>query len=142
MKNYESNLKNVKKALDAKEEKALYLIGELLEGQSKLLAPVGQTAGGDLRQSIGHKVFADKTGKGVAVGTDKHYGIYVEKGTGIHAEGGKGRKTPWTYYDPLTGQYYTTKGMKPQPFLEPAAMKNASKIENIVKKVMGELDND
>jgi HK97 gp10 family phage protein len=140
--NFESNLKNVKKALSNKEEKSLKLIGELLEGQAKLMAPVGQKAGGDLRQSIEYKVFAGGKEKGVAVGTDLHYGIYVEKGTGIYAKEGDGRKDPWVYYDPLTGQFYRTEGMKPQPFLEPAAMRNVSKIKNIVEKVLSELNDN
>jgi len=40
--------------------------------------------------------------------------------TGFGAENGKGRKTPWTYYNKKLGQWVTTSGMMPQPFLRPA----------------------
>lgn len=137
--NYESNLDKVKAALKEKELTALNLIGELIEGAAKLLAP---SKNGQLRQSVEHKVFVDGSDKGVAIGTDMEYGIYVEKGTGIYAKDGNGRKDPWVYYDPVSGQYYTTNGQHPQPFLEPAATGQADKIKNIVEKVLSELDND
>lgn len=35
----------------------------------------------------------------VIVGTDVEYGGYQELGTGIYAEGGGGRPTPWVYQD-------------------------------------------
>ena len=53
------------------------------------------------------------------------YSVYIEMGTGIHAEGGKGRKTPWKYPIIKNGEivgFLTTSGMKPQPFLRPAAL--------------------
>ena len=93
---YESYIDKAKKQIRKKEEKFLYLVGELMEGTAKALSPVGTIAGGSLRQSINHKLFKDKDGRGVAVGTDIEYGIYVEKGTGIYADGNKGRQTPWT----------------------------------------------
>jgi HK97 gp10 family phage protein len=139
-KNYESRIPEVKNLLSQKEEDALWLIGELLEGAAKLLAPVGLS--GELRNKISHRVYARGEEAGVAVGTDIEYGIYVEKGTGIYAVDGNGRKTPWIYYDPLSGEYHWTQGMKPQPFLEPAAMKNLEQIKKIVEKVLKELDNN
>lgn len=139
---FESNLDKVIKVLSEKEEKALLLAGELLESQAKLLAPVGSVAGGSLRQNISHKVYADGKEKGVAVGTDIHYGIYVEKGTGVHAVDGNGRKDPWVYFDPLRGQYFRTSGMKPQPFLEPAVMGNKSALQDIIEEVLKEIDNN
>ena len=139
---YESYSDNVKKALLKKKEKAAYLIGELIEGGAKLRAPVGQIAGGSLRQDINHQEYENNGEVGTAVGTDKEYAIYVEKGTGIYAIKGDGRKTPWVYYNPLTGEYYKTEGMRPHPFLEPAAMEDVSKIKDIVKKVMSEIGNE
>ena len=139
---YESRIPEFKKLLSAKEETALKLIGELLEGKAKLLAPVGRVSGGTLRQSIGNRIFAGKDGIGVAIGSDLHYAIYVEKGTGMYAVGGDGRQDSWTYYEPLTGQYYLTEGMKPQAFLEPAVMKNVNEVKKIVEKVLGEIDDN
>jgi hypothetical protein len=45
--------------------------------------------------------------------------IYLEYGTGIHAVNGDGRKTPWTYYDEETDQFFRTHGMEAQPFAQP-----------------------
>jgi len=139
--NYESFIPQAKKMISDAEERALWLIGELIEGKAKLLAPVGLS--GELRNKIGHKVYLDPMtgGRGVATGTDIEYGIYVEKGTGIYAVDGNGRKTPWVWYDSLTGKYHWTEGMHPQPFLEPAAVENISRIKDIVEKVMKQLDN-
>ena len=135
---YESKIPDVKKQLSEVEERALNLIGELVEGKAKLLAPVGLS--GELRNKIDHKIFVDGDDKGVAIGTDLDYGIYVEKGTGIYAVEGNGRKDPWWYFDPLDGEFHYTHGQHPQPFLEPAATENIDKIKDIVTKVLSELD--
>lgn len=45
--------------------------------------------------------------------------IYLEYGTGIHAVNEDGRKTPWTYYDEETEQFFRTHGMEAQPFAQP-----------------------
>lgn len=136
---YESKIPEFKKLLDEKEEQGLWLIGELIEGKAKLLAPAGRS--GELRNKIEHKIFKDSNGNGVAIGSDLEYSIYVEKGTGIYAVDGNGRKTPWVYYDSLDGAYHWTEGMLPQPYLEPAAMENINQIKEIVIKVLSELDN-
>lgn len=46
------------------------------------------------------------------------YAVYVHWGTGIYAENGKGRKTPWFYRDRKTGQGRWTRGQKPKLFLK------------------------
>lgn len=53
------------------------------------------------------------------VGPEVEYGPYLEYGTGIYAEKGDGRKTPWVYKDPH-GQWHFTRGMKAQPYMRPA----------------------
>ncbi|WP_107839448.1 HK97-gp10 family putative phage morphogenesis protein [Metasolibacillus meyeri] len=73
---------------------------------------------GDLIKSIEVEILNDGLLAIVRVGV--HYAIYVEYGTGIYAEGGKGRKTPWTYYSDELNRWVTTKGMAPQPFWRPA----------------------
>ena len=51
------------------------------------------------------------------------YAIYVEYGTGVYASpeghGSKAKKTPWTYQN-AQGQWFTTRGSKPYPFMAPA----------------------
>lgn len=93
--------------------KALNKACLVVENEAKRLCPVDT---GDLRNSITHEV---DDGVGI-VGTNKEYAPYVEYGTGIFAVEGNGRDTPWSYQDD-EGNWHTTIGQKPQPFLEPAA---------------------
>jgi hypothetical protein len=52
-----------------------------------------------------------------------YYSIFVERGTGIYAQGFPGareaRSTSWVYRD-ANGRYYTTEGHRQQPFMNPA----------------------
>lgn len=57
------------------------------------------------------------------VGTPEWYGIYNEYGTGRYATGPGGSSAseiPWVYYDEYLGQFFTTYGLTPQPFMRPA----------------------
>lgn len=92
--------------------KALNRACLVVENEAKRLCPVDT---GDLRNSITHEVHNDV---GI-VGTNKEYAPYVEFGTGIFAVEGNGRDTPWSYQDDK-GEWHTTVGQKPQPFLETA----------------------
>lgn len=67
-----------------------------------------------------------------AVISAKEYAVYVQMGTGIHAKGGKGRKTPWLYRD-ADGNFHWTVGQHPKPYMT-AGLKNA-KID--VMKILG-----
>lgn len=91
--------------------------GRLIQTEAKALAPVDD---GSLRDSIEMKMIG-KYNAVVTVGAD--HKIWVEFGTGIHAEGPGGsraKKIPWTYYSLKLGRYATTEGMKAQPFWGPA----------------------
>lgn len=92
----------------------VYETARLIQTEAKALAPVDD---GSLRDSIEMKMIG-KYNAIVTVGV--HYAIYVEYGTGIYAEKGNGRKTPWTYYSAKLGRYVKTEGMKAQPFWGPA----------------------
>lgn len=92
--------------------KALNRACLVVENEAKKLCPVDT---GDLRSSITHEVHNDV---GI-VGTNKEYAPYVEFGTGIFAVEGNGRDTAWSYQDDK-GEWHTTVGQKPQPFLETA----------------------
>ena len=69
------------------------------------------------------------------VSTNLEYAPYVEYGTGLFAESGNGRQTPWKYQDD-EGNWHTTKGQHPQPFMRPALSENKQNILRVVKKVV------
>lgn len=103
---------------DQVEEKVKRIVVEtaqIILSEAKARAPVDD---GSLRDSIEMEV---KDGGLLAiVRVTAHYAVYVEYGTGIYAVEGNGRQTPWTYYSEKLGRYVTTKGMRPQPFWDPA----------------------
>jgi hypothetical protein len=68
--------------------------------------------------------------------TDSMVPIYLEYGTGIHAVNGDGRKTPWTYYDEETDQFFRTHGMEAQPFAQPGFDAAKPGIDRLAEKVL------
>ena len=124
---FDSNLKNVVKSLDRWEDRALHAIGVYVTGNAKSLVPYITN---NLKNSIDFKV----SEKSVAIGTNVEYAIYVEKGTGIYAKDGNGRKTPWVYYSEELDRFIRTKGTKPQPYLTPAVENNMAGIKAIIRK--------
>lgn len=120
-----TKLNNLERVLDISEP--LQEACLLVETSAKKKCPVGET--GELRNSLTHQVVGDVG----YVGTNLLYAPYVEFGTGIFAEGGKGRKdVPWVYCD-AKGQFHSTYGMKPNPYLRPALDENREMIEEIFK---------
>ena len=99
--------------------------GLVAEGYAKKLCPVDT---GNLRNSITHMV--DEQEPAAIIGTDSEYGAYVELGTGIYAEGGGGRPTPWVYQD-ANGKWHYTRGNKAHPFLKPALADHTQTYKNI-----------
>lgn len=99
----------------------------LVENTAKENCPVDS---GQLRNSIASNV-SGETGE---VGTNVEYAPYVEYGTGVF---NPGRLTPWRYQD-ASGEWHTTTGQKPQPFLVPALDSNRDKILNIFKEKVKE----
>lgn len=112
----------------AQAQQALGQACALVERTAKQLAPKGE---GDLRRSITSKV----DGLVGIVFTPLEYAPYVEYGTGIHAEGGNGRKdVPWAYEDEKTGELIWTSGQEPQPYMRPALYDNKQAILAILKE--------
>lgn len=110
-------------ALDA----ALGKAAAIVEASAKQKAPKGN---GELRRSITSKV---EEFKGI-VYTPLEYAPYVEYGTGLFAENNNGRKdVPWNYQDD-EGNWHSTSGMHPHPFLRPALEENREKIIEILKE--------
>ena len=106
----------------AQAQQALGQACALVERAAKQKAPKGE---GDLRRSITSKV----EGLVGIVFTPLEYAPYVEYGTGIHAEGGNGRKdVPWAYEDEKTGELIWTSGQEPQPYMRPALYDNKQAI--------------
>lgn len=105
----------------------------LVENEARKNAPANT---GELRRSITHRLKSDTVG---VVGTNLSYAPYVEYGTGIFSSQGNGRQDPWSYQD-AKGQWHTTSGMKPQPFLHPALENNIEQIkQQIGKEIIKEL---
>ena len=105
----------------------------LVERHAKEKAPKGN---GELRRSITSKVETSEENIEGVVYTPLFYAPYVEYGTGLFAEGGNGRKdVPWSYQDEK-GEWHSTSGMEPQPYLRPALNENRDKILELIKEAL------
>ena len=127
----EKALKFFEDIADAKEQKAaMQKACALVEGEARKNAPKDN---GELRRSIESKVeFRGGDVVGI-VSTPLEYAPYVEFGTGLFAEDGDGRKdVPWCYQDD-EGEWHSTRGQKPHPFLRPALNDNRENITKILK---------
>ena len=102
----------------------------LVERSAKQKAPKGT---GELRNSITSKVENDGGEMVGIVFTPLEYAPYVEFGTGIFAEEGGRTDVPWAYQDD-EGNWHSTSGQHPQPFMRPALYENTTKIKEIVKE--------
>lgn len=112
---------------ESKIQQQLGLACALVERSAKMKAPKDT---GALRRSITSKV----DGLTGTVFTPLEYAPYVEYGTGLFAENGAGRKdVPWNYQDDK-GEWHSTRGQKPQPFMRPALNENRTEIIRIIKE--------
>lgn len=102
---------NVEKAVG----KGLLKGGKAVQSSAKLLCPVDS---GALRNSIAAE---RESALEVRVGTNLEYAAYVEFGTGKKGDPTVPHTTKeqWRYQDDK-GNWYTTSGQFPQPFLGPA----------------------
>lgn len=109
-------------------KRALTIGSSFVEARASENAPVDTNR---LRGSITNVVYDNYA----LIGTNVEYAPYVEFGTGIYAEKGGGRKTPWLYeYDGNKGKkgLRLTYGIKAQPYLRPALDNNRQKIKQIM----------
>lgn len=112
----------------ANEEEIAQRLGQacaLVERAAKQLAPKDN---GELRRSITSKV----EGLTGIVFTPLEYAPYVEYGTGLFAEEAGRKDVPWCYQDD-EGEWHSTSGQKPQPFMRPALNQNRTEILKILK---------
>lgn len=114
----------------AKLEAALGKACALVEREAKIKAPKGS---GELRRSITSKIEKDDTEIKGVVFTPLEYAPYVEYGTGLFAEEGGRQDVPWHYQDDK-GEWHTTSGMHPQPYMRPALDENREEILRILKR--------
>lgn len=124
---FKDNSSKVKSEFDEALLRGLEKCGLVAEGYAKKLQ-IQDT--GNLRNSITHVV--DENEPAAYIGTNVEYAPYVELGTGIYAEGGGGRPTPWVYQD-AKGNWHYTRGNRAQPFLKPAVADHADKYRQIIK---------
>ncbi|MCJ0932924.1 HK97 gp10 family phage protein [Virgibacillus halodenitrificans] len=73
---------------------------------------------GNLRDSVEIDFSNDGLSARLDIGAE--YAIYVNFGTGIYAEEGNGRKTPWVYWSNKLGRFVYTEGQKAQEFWGPS----------------------
>lgn len=105
----------------------------LVEGEAKKNAPKGT---GELRNSIQSRVENDNGDLVGIVFSPLEYAPYVEYGTGLFAEEGGRKDVPWNYQDD-EGEWHSTRGMKPHPYLRPALADNQEKILEILGGSIG-----
>lgn len=116
-------------------ENALEKACAIVERSAKQKAPKGK---GELRRSITSKVENSNDELQGVVYTPLEYAPYVEFGTGLFAEDGGRQDVPWCYKDD-EGNWHSTSGQKPQPFMRPALYENR---EAIIETLKGGLIND
>lgn len=102
----------------------------LVENEAKIKCPVDN---GLLRNSITHYIEDNPNELVGVVGTNVEYAPYVEFGTGIYSSLGNGRQDRWKYKD-AKGEWHSTIGQHPQPYLQPALEENCRKIEKMFKE--------
>ena len=107
-------------------EEALGTCCAVVEKSAKQKAPKDT---GALRRSITSKV----EGNQGIIFTPLEYAPYVEYGTGLFAESGGRKDVPWNYQDD-DGEWHSTSGQKPQPFMRPALEENKQLIKQILKE--------
>ena len=113
---------NLSRSLQAFSDKAIDEVKQgvsetamLLNTEASSRAPVDE---GNLKNSIQSEI----GGLEATVMVGASYGIFVEYGTGVYAKGPGGsraKKIPWSYKG-ADGKWYTTYGMRAQPFWFPS----------------------
>lgn len=122
-------LEALEKLLDMRQIKAA--VGKAcaaVERSAKQKAPKDT---GELRRSITSEVTQEGNDIIGTVFTPLEYAPYVEFGTGLFAENGGRTDVPWNYKDDK-GEWHSTSGQKPQPFMRPALDENRENIKRII----------
>lgn len=113
---------------EASVQRALGKCCAIVERSAKQKAPKDN---GELRRSITSKV----EGLTGIVFTPLEYAPYVEFGTGLFAEVAGRKDVPWCYKDDH-GEWHSTSGQEPQPFMRPALDENRTQIRKILREAI------
>jgi HK97 gp10 family phage protein len=108
----------------------------VVEDSAREKAIKGRT--GDLAKFIESRVESNADGFAGIVFNPLFYAPYVEYGTGLGAyeeHGSNNGRTdvPWSYQDER-GEWHTTNGMSPRPFMRPALDENRNKILDVLRE--------
>lgn len=124
-----NKLDKVTENLSAGLYNALQEAGEIVRKDAVLNCPVDT---GRLRGSITVNV----EGNTAEIGSSVAYAPCVEFGTGAKGDKSVAHTTrkSWTYYS--GGQFFTTSGHAPQPFLVPALKNNAETIKRLIRQAV------
>lgn len=130
----ETNKEDFLRAAEEQIEAALTSIGIHAEGYAKdIITEAGRRDTGDMINSIASAVVMEE--RAVYIGSDVEYAVYHEVGTGIYAEGGGGRKTPWKYTD-RHGEEHWTVGIKPIHMIKRAATEHDDEYKQLVEEAL------
>ena len=128
-------LRRLEKVADKdKYKQALGRACAVVERTAKEKAPKDS---GALRRSIASEVRDSGQDLEGIIFTPLEYAPYIEYGTGLFAESGGRKDVPWSYQDD-EGEWHSTSGMHPQPFMRPALDENREKIIQILKEALPE----
>ena len=127
---FTSNRAEVLAAVSDAKKRALEIMGGKAESYAKQLCPVKT---GNLRNSITHTT--ENNNRTVVISASVTYAPFIELGTGKYAEGGGGRQTPWSYQD-SNGNWHTTSGMPPRPYLRPAIENHKDEYKEVLESEM------
>lgn len=106
----------------------------VVEGGAKKKCPAKS---GVTRASITHAVEAKAVDIEGYIGSPLDSAVYTHQGTGIFAIEGNGRKNvPWVYCDEK-GEFHSTEGIKPTPFITEAIEENKEQILQCFSEVIG-----
>ncbi|HAT4312904.1 TPA: hypothetical protein I9097_000135 [Clostridium perfringens] len=100
----------------------------LVKNEAKMLCPVAENKGGDLRDSISKQTVVRKGSIKGIVYTNSDHAAYVEFGTGIRGQSSNSNtEVNVTYKQDWSG-------MEAQPYLYPALKNNKDKVLNEIEK--------
>lgn len=133
--NLDDVLSEIEELADSQEMRsALGRACATVERRAKELAPKGT---GDLRRSITSEIVQDGGELTGVVFTPLEYAPYVEYGTGLFAEKGGRKDVPWCYQDEK-GEWHTTSGQHPQPFMRPALNEKREEVIRIIREAFND----
>lgn len=110
--------------------------GKLRQGMNKACLIVERAAREKAPKDTGalkRSITSDVSGTTGRVFTPLEYAPYVEFGTGLFAEEGGRSDVPWHYQDD-EGNWHTTSGQHPQPFMRPALNDNRRRVIEAIKE--------